>query len=236
MTNSPTPRLVLAAVAVLGLYVPTLGLPLPGSCLRTGAAASAAPSPSCSSDLRECLRSNARETVYGARYVTADDVSHCVDAFKSCIHGGASRGGNSAPPASTPGGGGGGRNKESMPQRFKIDGEDFDCTTSGGSFTCTAPPQTNSQGGTSTRSLSGSMSGRTASATRTDHFVGPSVNGCVSTVDYSWQETYEFKPDGTGFLRRAPGQWDQTLSGSCSGTHSGPVEGAEGPLTWSPIG
>ena len=31
--------------------------------------------------------------IYGARYVTADDVAKCVEAFNACIHGGASGGG-----------------------------------------------------------------------------------------------------------------------------------------------
>lgn len=46
--------------------------------------------------------------------------------------------------------------------------------------------------------------------------------------------TYEFKPGGTGTLHMGQGQWEQTLSGSCSGTHSGSVEGADGPIEWSP--
>ncbi|POX74484.1 hypothetical protein, partial [Mycobacterium kansasii] len=82
-------RLALATVAAMGLYVATLGIPMASRC---DGVAGAAPSRSCSSDLRECLRLSAKTGIYGARYVTADDVAKCVDAFNECIHGGAGAG------------------------------------------------------------------------------------------------------------------------------------------------
>ena len=73
-------KLALTAAAAVGLYVSTLGLPLPVSC--------AAPSPSCGGDLRECLRQSAdmRQTTFGGRYVTAEDVARCMEAFNASIH------------------------------------------------------------------------------------------------------------------------------------------------------
>jgi hypothetical protein len=125
--------LAVAAVAALALYVPTFGLfgPL-GACLGTAATAAAAPSPTCGGDLRECLRLSAKTGIYGARYVTAEDVARCVEAFNACIHGGASGGGKQTPPTSTstPGGG----TRKGLPQHFGIayDGNLVsDCRVSG---------------------------------------------------------------------------------------------------------
>ena len=233
------PKTALAALAAVGLSLP-FGAPLPGSCLRTIGVAEAAPSPSpsCGGDLRECLRASAdlRQTTFGGRYVTADDVARCMEAFRSCVSGGASRGGNTGPPNPAKTGNGKGDDGKTLPQRFTIAGEGFVCTATGKLLNCATDPQVNERGGTTTKKISGTIADWTVTATRTEHFVGPSVNGCVSTVDYSWAENYEFKPDGTGFLKRAPGRYDQTLSGTCSGNFSEPVEGAEGPLTWSPAG
>ena len=224
MTTRQAPKLALAAVAAVGLYIPTLGPPMPVPCPTTIGIAGAAPSPTCASDLRECLHRSAKTDIYGARYVTADDVAKCVEAFNSCIHG-TSHGGNPVPPTSTAPTN---RKGATMPQRFTLKGENFDCSVSGSAVTCTASEAQ------STKKITGNLSGLTMTGTRTDHFVGPSVQGCVSTVDYSWPVTYEFKPGGTGTLHMGQGQWEQTLSGSCSGTHSGSVEGADGPIEWSP--
>lgn len=231
------PKTTLAALAAIGLFLP-FAAPLPGSCVRVIGMAGAAPSPSCSGDLRECLRASAdmHETTFGGRYVTADDVARCMEAFQSCTSGGASRGGSTNPSNPTESGSGKGDDGKTLPQRFTIAGEGFDCAVTGKDITCTTAPEVNASGGTTTKMISGTVSGWTVTATRSDHFVGPSVNGCVSTVDYSWPEVYEFKSDGTGFLKRSPGRYDQTLSGSCSGNFSEPVEGGEGPLTWSPAG
>jgi hypothetical protein len=82
MATGVTSKFALAAVAAVGLYVPTLGLPLPDSCMHTIGVAGAAPAPSrsCGGDLRECLRQSAdlRQTTFGGRYVTAEDVARCV--------------------------------------------------------------------------------------------------------------------------------------------------------------
>jgi hypothetical protein len=103
------PTLAAATAGAVGLYMHAMGAfePLDG-CLPTGAVASAAPSPTCASDLRECLRQSAdlRQTTFGGRYVTAEDVARCMEVFNACIHGGASGGGNQAPPSNSAGGGG----------------------------------------------------------------------------------------------------------------------------------
>lgn len=98
------PRLALATAFAVGLYLPALGIAPPDSCVLGPGVAGAAPSPSCGGDLRECLRASAdmHETTFGGRYVTAEDVSRCVEAFNACAHGGASRGGNQPPPGSPP--------------------------------------------------------------------------------------------------------------------------------------
>jgi hypothetical protein len=95
------PKLTLVTVAAVAMYVLSLGLPIPESCLRTSAVAGAAPSPTCGGDLRECLRVSAKTGIYGARHVPAEDVAKCVEAFNACIHGGASGPGNPVPPTST---------------------------------------------------------------------------------------------------------------------------------------
>lgn len=127
-----------ASEAAVGLYAPTLGLPLPNSCLRTigVAGAAPAPSPSCGGDLRECLRLNAdlRQTLFG-RYVTADDVARCMEAFNVCIRGGARACGNRPPPPSTP-------TRETgkgLPPRFVIKTQfgTCDCIKTGDALNCT---------------------------------------------------------------------------------------------------
>ena len=111
-------KLALTTVAAVGLYIPTIGLPVtPGSCLRTVGVASAAPSPTCGGDERECLRRSAKTGLYGVRYVTPEDVAKCVEAFNACIHGTLNGGGNPVPPTSTSPGG---RNRTTLPQHFGI--------------------------------------------------------------------------------------------------------------------
>ena len=127
MVTRLVPKLALATAAAVGLYASAGGL-LPGpfgNCLRSTGVATAAPSPTCANDLRECLRVSARTGLYGVRYVTAEDVARCVEAFDACIHGTIQ--GNPHPPASTSSPGGG--NKTGMPQRFKITQDAFtlDC-------------------------------------------------------------------------------------------------------------
>ena len=110
-------KLALATVAAVGLYLAALALPISSLCLSTGGMASAAPSPTCGGDLRECLRLSAQTGIYGARYVTAADVARCMEAFNSCIHGGVSAG-NPNPPTSTSTGSGG--SGKGLPQHFGI--------------------------------------------------------------------------------------------------------------------
>lgn len=217
-----------ACLAAVWLVGPAVGWPGPmGPCLHSVGTATAAPSPTCSSDLRECLHAAAKTDIYGVRYVTADDVRRCMETYNSCIHGGASDGGTpSTPPTSTTGRGGSGA---VMPQRFTIKGEDFDCVVSGSSVDCAAPPS-----GNTARRISATLSGSTMTGTRTDHFVGPSVQGCVSTVDYFWPVTVQFKSDGTGYMKAGQGHNEQTLSGTCSGNFTETVDGFEGPVEWSP--
>ncbi len=101
-------KVALGTVAAVGLYVPSIVAVLPDSCvigIGIGIGiAGAAPSASCGGDLRECLRQSAdmRQTTFGGRFVTAEDVARCTEAFEACIHGGAARGGSQPPPGSRP--------------------------------------------------------------------------------------------------------------------------------------
>lgn len=139
MTRRLLPKTALAALAAIGLFLP-FGAPVAGSCLRTIGVAGAAPSPSpsCSSDLRECLRASAdlHQTTFGGRYVPADDVARCMDAFRSCISGGASSGGKPVPPTTTSEDSGA---RKGLPQHFKVaagGGVTSDCTVSGETVRC----------------------------------------------------------------------------------------------------
>lgn len=231
------PKLALATAAVVGLYVPTLGLPLPGSCMRTGGVASAAPSPTCASDLRDCLRLSAKEGLYGVRYVTADDVARCIDAFNACIHGGASAGGSTVPPTSTGG-------ERSLPKRLRITYETtaIDCRVNGDSVTCTSTRQEPlPAGGTysETGEIRGSVSGLTFSGTVIRH--GKSAgdsSGCISDQVQTGPVRYDFSLDGSVVMRDGPIKQDIVFSGTCakesptSTTH--PVW--QGIAKWSPIG
>lgn len=90
-------------MAAFGLHAATLGLPASVSCFHAGAA----PSRTCGGDLRECLRLSAKTGLYGACYVTAEDVATCMEAFNACIHGTSGGGVNPpGPPGGTPPGGG----------------------------------------------------------------------------------------------------------------------------------
>ncbi len=60
------------------VMAPLLGLPIPSSCTRT-----VGTSPMCA----ECVRQSAQTGLYGARYVTAEDVARCMEAFNACAHG-----------------------------------------------------------------------------------------------------------------------------------------------------
>lgn len=216
--TKPGRQLALITVAVLGMYLPTMGLPLPGSCLRTGGVASAAPSPSCSSDLRECLRSSARETIYGARYVTAEDVATCMEAFNSCIHGGASRGANSSPPNSTAAGDKG----WTFPSRFTMkfgEGNSLvnDCQVSGETASCTETYEPLPDGW---KSYEGRFSGRISGSSMTGEW-SSQLNAqwhpaCRHEFHSTGPATFSLNPDGTALRRVGPYQEQHTTEGECA--------------------
>lgn len=237
MSNALLPKTALAAVAAVGLLLP-FGAPLPGSCLRTIGIAGAAPSPTCASDLRDCLRGNAKTGLYGVRYVTADDVARCMEAFRSCVSGGASRGGNAGPPKST---GSGGESSKGLPARFGISFEGMlasDCRVTGAEVTCTdtrldelAEGQDSWVGG-----LVGTVSGMSVTGTKTirieGHYSG--VPGCFYTEVATGPATYSFDPSGTVRMREGPLRWQKTIQGNCeSRTENQTSPAGEGTATWS---
>lgn len=201
--------LALATVAAVGLYVTAFAMFGPfGACLRT---ASATPSPTCSSDLRECLRLSAKTGIYGARYVTAEDVAKCVEAFNACIHGGASGGGDAPPPPPTTGGG-----KSSLPPRFGIDSEHFayDCSRNGDAVSCkttwkTAPAEVDSFG----QSITGTLSGLTMSGTATSTTRYHNSAGCSLESTESHSLNFVFNLGGTVAVHSEP--FDETVHYTC---------------------
>lgn len=229
------PKLALAAVAAVALYIPTLGLPLTDPCMRTGSVASAAPSPTCAGDLRDCLRLSAKQGLYGVRYVTADDVARCMEAFNSCIHGGASKGGNQAPPNSTsqPGG----DNGKALPQRFTMSFQGFasDCRVSGETVSCTStlePRPADIDFFQST--FTGSLSGMTVSGTETRNQKGHYPNGCTYDENYSTPSIFTFESGGSVRLTFSTGQRQSRFS--CDEATSGTTPAGEVSGTWSAIG
>lgn len=211
----------------MALYVAPLGLPLHGSCLRTISVAGAAPtpSPSCGGDLRECLRASAdmRQTTFGGRYVTADDVARCMEAFNYCIHGGASRGGNTVPSTSESSG----RSSKGLPQHFTVDDEyaSTDCRINGDSVNCTATPKSNQDWVTSySWTFAGQRSGLTLTGTVKERIVG-TASGCLLTDEGSGPGTFTFSPDGTVRMRVGPMQWERLTGFGCSNTdpHTSPA-------------
>jgi len=228
-------RLAMVTVAAVGIYIPTLGIPFPGSCMQPGPIASAGPSPTCSGDLRECLRQSAdiRQTTFGGRYVTAEDVARCVEAFNACIHG--TPGSGATPPAST------GPTKEteaaSLPRRFDLDhggGAVSDCRVEGGSVTCTANWNTADDSFSAT--FTGTASGLSMNGTTTTHRVGhaPDNPGCVIEETYVGPVTYTFSAGGTVDFTAGPNQRQSTFSGSCPGSNSGTTVVMKGTAAWSP--
>ena len=200
------PKTTLAALAAIGLFLP-FAAPLPGSCVRVIGMAGAAPSPSCSGDLRECLRASAdlHQTTFGGRYVTADDVARCMDAFRSCTSGGTSRQGGSTPTKSTAGA----DSDKSLPKRFLISETEsdsqHDCSRSGDALTCTET-LLEPYGATLTSVLTfkGSLSGLTAAGKYSGQQTTEAA-GCVSEQTLSGTATYAFRPDGTvSISRQAP--------------------------------
>ena len=228
-------RLGFAAVAAIGLWVPAFGLPIPGSCTGTGAVAGAAPeppSPSCSSDLRECLHLKARTGEFGVRYVTADDVAACMELFNACIHGTMRAGSN--PPVTTSAGTG--TKTATLPKRFGInhgEGAVSDCRVAGDSVTCTANWKTAND--TYSAEFTGTVSGMTMTGTTTTHRTGntPADPGCIIDETYSGPVTYTFTPDGSTTFTAGPNQRQTSLRGSCSGSSSGTTDVMKATATWS---
>ena len=236
------PKTALAALAALGLFLP-FGAPLPGSCLRTIGVAGAAPSPSpsCGGDLRECLRLSAdlRQTTFGGRYVTAEDVARCMEAFNACTHG-TLRGGNPNPPKSPSSGG---SNEKGLPQHFGIslpNGASYDCRRNGDALDCAISWNPLSAGMIArTGEVTGTLSGLTMTGSSADHIKGdPGDSGCSADVEFSGPATYVFSPDGTVSMHEGPYQAEVTFRGTCS---SNPSSSRTDPATewigkWSPIG
>ena len=241
MATGLLPKLALVTVTAVGLYVPTLGLPLPSSCLRTIGVAGAAPSPSCGGDLRECLRASAdmHPTTFGVRYVTADDVAKCTEAFQSCIHGTAGGGGNPVPPTSTSSVGG--NRTGGLPKHFgvNVQGLISDCRVDGDAVTCRVSSEEPTPNGkfTQTGETTGTLSGSTMTGTWKSQTWSDGADGCVSEGQLSGQVSYSFDADGTVTLRRGPLQQQFVYTGSCSGAppYSSTAPAWEGTGTWSPI-
>ena len=232
-----TPKAVLAALAAVGLLLP-FGAPLPGSCLRSigVAGAAPAPSPSCSGDLRECLRISAdmHPTTFGVRYVTAEDVARCMEAFRSCASGGVSRGGNQSPPSSSTTNSG---DNKVLPQHFQIKSEDrklTECRVNGQSVTCTqswSPPVPDAEWNST---VTGTLSGLTMTGTQKG--TSRSGPGCTSYGQHSGPVTYVFDPSGTVTMRTGPLEQNFTFSGCLSNEptqNTAPLLEATG--NWSPI-
>lgn len=234
MVTNLAPKLALTSVAAIALYIPTLGLLLPGSCERTASVASAAPSPTCASDLRECLRLSAKQGLYGVRYVTADDVSRCMEAFNACTHGTLRAGGNPNPSASTSTGGDA---DSGLPQRFGIKTSygSSDCTVSGSSITCTETLTPLPSGIDSlTRVVHGTLAGRTVTGTATTHQKGHYENGCLFDETYTDPVTYVLAPGGDVTMTFGVGQRQSTFS--CAEPTTGTTPAGEATGTWSAIG
>lgn len=227
-----------AAVGAIGLAVSGVCLSVPlDRCPGPVGTASAAPSPTCASDLRECLRVSARTGLYGVRYVTAEDVAHCMEAFNACNHGGASRGGNPNSPSTTPTGAG---RSGFLPQRFGItteNGIQHDCRLSDAEVSCssswpTAPNWVDSWTGT----VNGTLSGSTMTGTAQSHIRQLGGSGCIAEGDYSGPITYIFSPDKAVVMREGPTQLSANNSGSCSASDSAVIPAYESTGTWSPLG
>lgn len=239
-------KLALATVAAIGLYVPTMGLPLPlNSCLRTIGVAGAAPSPSCSGDLRECLRASAdmHQTTFGGRYVTADDVARCMEAFRSCTNGGASRGGSPVPPTSTSEDTANLRG--ALPEHFGVNvggagsGLIHDCRVDGNTVTCKVSSEESTSTGKFTQigDVTGTLSGSTMTGTWNSRTTSDGADGCVSEGTLSGPVSYSFSADGTATLRRGPLQQQFVYTGSCSDAppYFSTAPAWEGTGTWSAI-
>lgn len=237
MAANLIPKTALAALAAVGLLLP-FGTPLPGSCLRTIGVARAAPppSPSCGGDLRECLRAKADMHPgwnFGVRYVTAEDVADCMDAFRSCTSGGASRGGNASSPKSSAAPG---STIKSLPERFSITvSSSLDCQANGNAVTCTGNPG-HPQATVQVDKLTGTLSGLTLTGSRTRHMEIPDDRGpsCPIIVDHSAPVTIIFNLNGTAVVRDGPTK--VSVASGCGEPAVNTVPAEEYTQKWSPTG
>lgn len=224
-------KTALAALAAAGVFLP-FGAVLPG-------VAGAAPSSSSGAKLRECLRASAdlHQTTFGGRYVTAEDVARCMEAFRPGSSGGASGGGNQAPPSNPTAGGGG---NTVLPGHLQIKGDNriiTDCRVDGNSVTCTqafSPPVPDAEWNST---VTGTLSGRTMTGTQKGTLRSGSGAGCTSYGQHSGPVTYVFEPDGTVVMRIGPLEQNFTYSGCLTNApdqSTEPVREATG--AWSPVG
>jgi hypothetical protein len=173
-----------------------------------------------------------------ARWVTAEDVARCMEAFRSCINGGASRGGNPVPPTTTA------RRDSStgLPQHFGIKAADvvYDCTRSGEAITCTGTRNLSEGWDSITEEVTGTLSGLTMTGSLKRHGTGhaPAMPGCRSEHDSTGPVTYVFNLDGTVTMRAEPHQWNTTWSGcgADDGPRSGVTDAWEATASWSSVG
>lgn len=225
------PKTALATLAAVGLFLPfSTSLP---------AVAGAAPSTSSAAELRECLRASAdmHQTTFGGRYVTAEDVARCMEAFRPGSSGSASGGGNASPPPKSAGSGA--NDGKGLPERFRIDAPAtfFDCQTEGNSVSCTLsqkdlPDSVASWSG----EITGTLSGMTLTGTFSEQLESPvSDTGCLQTNYSSSPVTIVFKENGTGTMQRGTQQATGTFGGSCSDRHydDRTLPGYELPFQWS---
>lgn len=237
MATTLLPKIVLATVAGVGMFLP-FGAPLPGLCLRTIGVADAAPppSPSCAGDLRECLRLSAdlHQTTFGGRYVTADDVARCVEAFQACVSGSGSHDHSSSTPPPSPSGG---PESRGLPQRFNvtIQGIVSECRVDGDTVNCAGDWVTGSDSYTSR--LTGTLDGLTLSAEQSVRRSGsaPDDPACLVEETYSGPITFVFDPSGNAEFTAGPNQRQSTFSGSCTGSNSGTTAVMAGTARWSAI-
>jgi hypothetical protein len=218
-----------------GQFVPAFGAPLPG--LRSIGVAGAAPSPSGSGDLRERLRASAHmhQTAFGGRYVTADDVARCMEAFRPGGSGSAGGGGKASPPASSPSMGAG---SIKLPQHFGITDEFIlsDCRVAGDSMTCSESMRSRGQGVDSyPGTVTGTLNGSTMSGAATRQMTGRDVAipSRSRVADFSGPATHIVGPDATVTMREGP---SERRKSGCGGASSNAVPASESIGTRSAIG
>jgi hypothetical protein len=134
----------------------------------------------------------------------------------------------------------GGNSRKGLPTHFGIDPADYvyDCTVSGTAVNCASARKSPYDGidswkGKVTGTLSGLTMTGTVSVEQTGHAVPDP--GCLTKDTWSGPAAYTFSLDGTVRMREGPTHWQQSLSGSCSGSGGNTVPVAEWTATWSAI-